>query len=212
MKRLVLVRHGETTWHGENRYAGHSDIPLSSDGFAQATQLALWASTARLHAIWSSPLLRARDTAQPAAASTGLPLSIDDRLIELDFGRGEGMTAAEMKAEFPVEREAFLRDPVAHHLPGGEDPHRAADRAAAALRDIVAILPENARALVVGHNTLLRLLLCRLLDIPLARYRSTFPELNNVSRTELGFGSGRTALLSFNAPLIVPETGQYVHV
>ena len=66
MTRLVLVRHGETIWHAENRYAGSSDIPLSPRGLEQAEQLAKWASRADLAAIWISPLRRARETAGPS--------------------------------------------------------------------------------------------------------------------------------------------------
>ena len=201
MKRLVLVRHGETIWHAENRYAGRSDIELTSAGEAQAQQLAAWAVHAELSAVWSSPLLRARCTAQAAAASTALPLQVEDRLIEIDFGRGEGKTAAEMRALFPAERAAFERDPALHHLPDGEDPNAATSRGMAALADIAAALPESGCALVVAHNTLLRLLLCHVLGLPLSRYRSVFPHLANGTGTECGFRNGQVSLLNFNAPL-----------
>lgn len=202
MKRLVLVRHGETVWHAENRYAGRSDIELTPEGEAQAQQLAAWAVNAGLGAVWSSPLLRAMRTAQGAAASAALPLQIEERLIEIDFGRGEGRTAAEMRALFPAERAAFERDPVRHYLPDGEDPNAATSRGMAALEDIAAALPEGERALVVAHNTLLRLLLCRVLGLPLSRYRDVFPSLANVTGTELGFRNGQVSLLNFNTPLL----------
>ena len=65
MKFIALVRHGETEWHAENRYAGRSDIALTDKGLFQAEQLAQWARTAELHAIWSSSLSRALRTAEP---------------------------------------------------------------------------------------------------------------------------------------------------
>lgn len=202
MTRIVLVRHGETVWHTENRYAGYTDIGLTPRGMLQAEKLAMWARHAGISAVWSSPLSRARVTAQPAANILSLPLQVDKRLAELDFGQCEGLTDAEMKAQFPAERAAFKRNPVIHHLPGGEDPVLAAQRATAVLVDIAAASPRG-RILVVAHNTLIRLVLCKLLEIPLSRYRTVFPQLANGTLTELSLStpSSNAALLSFNAPL-----------
>ena len=122
MVRLALVRHGETIWNAENRYAGSTDIPLSPRGLEQAEQLANWASSAGLAAIWVSPLLRARQTAAPSERVTGLAARVDSRLREIHFGQGEGLTNEEIRQSFPEAFAAFQSDPVAHHLPGGEDP------------------------------------------------------------------------------------------
>ena len=73
MTDLVLVRHGETVWHAENRYAGVSDVALTPRGEEQAARLARWARTAGLVAVWSSPLSRARRTAQGCAGAADLP-------------------------------------------------------------------------------------------------------------------------------------------
>ncbi len=198
MSRIVLVRHGQTPWHVGNRYAGRTDIGLTAKGSKQAERLAAWARTAELAEVWSSPLSRARLTAEPAARAAGLPLRIDERLIELDFGQGEGLTAEEMEAAFPDERAAFERDPVRNFLPGGEDPEAAAARGVAALRAIAA---EGGRSLVVAHSTLLRLVLCALLGVPLARYRIAFPNFENGALTELDLQLGQASLHSFNVPL-----------
>jgi Fructose-2,6-bisphosphatase len=206
MTRIVLVRHGETVWHNENRYAGSTDINLTPKGMRQAEKLAMWARYADISTVWSSPLSRARMTAQPVADALNLPLRIEKRLVELDFGRGEGLTDEEMEAQFPTERAAFRRDPVIHHLPGGEDPVLAARRATATLADLAAASPE-ARILVVTHNTLIRLALCAMLEIPLSRYRTVFPQLANGTLTELSLSVSplNAALLSFNAPLSAEE-------
>jgi len=199
MSRLVLVRHGETVWHDGNRYAGRTDIALTEKGIAQAQRLGIWAAGANLAAVWSSPLQRAIRTAEPAAAAAGLALQIDPRLIELDFGRGEGLTDAEMASAFPDERAAFVQAPATHWLPGGEDPALAAARALDALRHIA---DTPGRSLVVAHNTLFRLVLCHVLGIPLDRYRRVFPSLANGTLTELEVSTaGEIALLMFNAPL-----------
>ena len=200
MTRLVLTRHGETTWHAENRYAGSTDVPLTPRGHLQAARLGLWARDAGLDGLWASPLARARDTAAPAAEAAGLPLQVDARLREIDFGRGEGLTRAEMRARFPDALRAFHDDPVAHHLPGGEDPRAAVARARACLEEISAAR-RGGRVLVVMHSTLLRALLCDLLGVALKDYRRIFPSVGNCSLTTVRLRETYAELLEFNAPL-----------
>ncbi|WPO76740.1 histidine phosphatase family protein [Streptomyces sp. KN37] len=206
MTDFILVRHGETEWHAENRYAGRTDVPLTELGHKQAANLGAWAAGQRLDAVLCSPLSRARLTAEPAATALGLTPRVDERLYEVDFGRGDGLTRAEMAEEFPDALAAFLADPVAHHLPGGEDPEEAAGRAIACLEEVAEELPDG-RVLVVAHSTLVRLVLCRLLGIPLARYRQAFPALENGALTELRLLPGRQAsLLRLNAPAALTTT------
>ncbi len=199
MTRLALVRHGETIWNAENRYAGSTDIPLSSRGQQQAEQLASWASSADLAAIWVSPLLRARQTAAPAERATGITARIDSRLREIHFGRGEGLTNAEIQQSFPQAFAAFQSDPVAHHLPGGEDPRDVALRAVDCFKDIETMYPRSC-VLVVAHNTLIRVVLCQLLGVPLSKYRSAFPTIANGALSEIRLRDGQFSFLNFNLP------------
>ncbi|NRQ32688.1 histidine phosphatase family protein [Nonomuraea sp. NN258] len=198
MTDLVLVRHGETVWHAENRYAGLSDVELTPRGHDQAARLAEWAATAGLSGVWASTLSRAVITATASAAAAGVELRTDARLRELDFGDADGLTAAEMRERFPAARAAFESDPAAHPLPGGEDPHLAADRFIAALHDISAF---GGRVLVVAHTTAIRIALCRLIGVPIGAYRRTFPRLDNCALTELRLEAGHAALLQYNSPI-----------
>ena len=125
---------------------------------------------------------------------------MDGRLRELDFGEGEGLTRADMDRVFPGALRAFLADPVAGHLPGGEDPARAAARFTAALHDI-ASAHTGGRVLVVAHSTAIRLALCTLLGVPLKDYRRRFPVLGNCALTEIRLQDGEAALLQFNTAL-----------
>lgn len=209
MTDLTLVRHGETIWHAENRYAGRSDIDLTPHGVEQASQLARWAQTAGLTGIWSSDLSRARRTAEGCADATGHELKIDPRLRELDFGDGEGLTGAEMEARFPQARKAFQTDPAASPLPSGEDPVEAAARFVQCLHDISEEQPEG-HVLVVAHTTAIRLSLCLLLGIPLSEYRRVFPSLRNCALTTIRLQGGPAGLLEYNTaagPLIDPSAG-----
>ena len=202
MSRIVLVRHGETVWHAENRYAGSSDIELSELGRQQAQALASWAADAGLERLYVSPLVRARETARPSEAVLSMQAVVDPRLREIDFGAGEGLTSREMSKSFPVEYAAFRRDPVKHHLPGGEDPKAAIARGREALQEIASQAGPRARILIVTHNTLIRLLLCDLLGIPPARYRQVFPEVGNITINELELTESGAALLRFNVPIL----------
>lgn len=199
--RLLLVRHGETTWHAENRYAGSSDVGLSERGAAQAETLARrLASIAEPPvAIHSSPLRRARATAEPAGTALGLPVEIEPELKEVHFGLAEGRTLAELPA---AVAERFRADPIAGAFPDAEAPPVAGDRAVSALAGI-AEQAEKARGpvLVVAHNTLLRLALCRLLGIPLPTYRRALPQLVNGAITEIGVDAGHASLYRLNAPV-----------
>ena len=213
---LLLARHGQTVWHAENRYAGgDSDIDLTPTGVEQARLLAAYARDRGVDAVVASPVRRARETAAPAGAALGVPVTVVEDLREVRFGIVEGRTLDEVAREEPdgaalVDR--FRADPVAHPFPGAEPVADAADRCVRALRTIaagaVAADAPGATVLVVAHNTLLRLALCALLGVPVARYRHVFPRLDNAAVTEIRLSpdpTRPTALLSLNVPCGPPR-------
>lgn len=199
--RMTLVRHGQTVWHRENRYAGSgSDIDLTSAGVEQANALAVWCATQTFDAVVSSPVRRALETARPCAAALGLELATVDDLREVDFGVAEGRTTDELIDIDPEMVQRFRSDPAAHPYPGAESPEQAAQRADAALRDVTAKYPGGS-VLVIAHNTVLRLAICALLGVPVASYRRVFPKLDNAALTCVHLPPGRDtqgSLLSLN--------------
>ncbi|WP_020669788.1 histidine phosphatase family protein [Amycolatopsis nigrescens] len=201
--RLLLARHGQTEWHAENRYAGTSEVALTSHGTEQAEGLASYLAALpaeqRPSALYCSPQDRAVRTADPAAKALRLTAEIVDELHEVHFGIAEGKTLDELRRTDPEAVDAFLADPVAGAFPGAEPTDQAADRGVAALRSIAA-RANGELVLVVAHNTLFRLTLCRLLGIPLHTYRTVFPRVRNAALTEIGIDGERTALLRFNQP------------
>jgi probable phosphoglycerate mutase len=198
---LILSRHGQSVWHRENRYAGATDIDLTDTGRDQARALASWCAANPPDAVCCSPLKRARDTAEPVCAALGVEPSIVDDLRESDFGVAEGRTLGELAADRPDVVERFRADPAAHPFPGAEPPTDAARRGAAALR-AVAVKAAGGTVLVVAHSTLLRVALCELLCVPVARYRDVFPRLDNGALTRISVGAtGPAGLLSLNVPL-----------
>jgi uncharacterized phosphatase len=101
MTTIVFVRHGETEWNRQGRFQGTQDIPLNEEGRRQARRLAeAWDEGGDL--IVSSPLSRARETAEILASALGLTvLAVDPRLIEREYGSGAGLTLAERRDRFP---------------------------------------------------------------------------------------------------------------
>lgn len=152
--RLCLVRHGETDWNAERRVQGQIDIPLNSAGLAQAEAAARAVGGQVFAAIYSSDLLRARQTAEPAARTHGLPLRLDASLRERHFGILQALTADEARDHHPqVSQRHALRDPHCD-LDGGESLAVFAQRTLAGLAALAGRHPGEA-ILIVTHGGVL---------------------------------------------------------
>lgn len=196
--RLLLARHGQTGWHRENQYVSRTDIGLNEIGRLEARALARRAREERPALIVCSPLDRALETVRPAAEACNVDLRIDDRLREVDFGEWEGRTLKEIRQTDPLAAERFETNPGDRPFPGGEPLPAAAQRALEALDELREPFAGQT-VLVVAHNTLLRVVLCALLGIPLSYYRRRFPCLLNAAITEVRLrGPEDGALYSFN--------------
>jgi probable phosphoglycerate mutase len=137
--RILAIRHGETAWNVDTRIQGHLDIPLNAIGQWQAQRLArALAASDPIHAIYSSDLLRAHDTARAIASATGAPLATHPGLRERCFGIFEGKTYVEIEALWPEESLRWRqRDP--HWAPqGGESLVQVRERIALTLDELAA--------------------------------------------------------------------------
>ena len=150
MPEILLVRHGQTDWNLERRVQGHTDIPLNAAGIAEAERLARELAMEPLVAVFSSDLVRARDTAAAVAERHGLPVTIDPALREKDFGTWEGLTDTEIAKRFPDAAQGKWGD--------GETTEVVAERAVAAI-DRIRTLHPGGTVLVVSHGGPLRALL-----------------------------------------------------
>jgi probable phosphoglycerate mutase len=193
---LLLARHGQTGWHSDNRYVSRTDIALTETGYEQARTLARRAERERVDLVLSSPLGRALLTAKPAATACNLEPQTDERLRELDFGGWEGRTLSEIREEDPESVRRF-EESAEHGFPGGEPLHEGADRVIEVFADL-SRSHAGRTVLVVAHNTLLRLALCRVLGIELGRYRRLMPRVVNGAVSEVRFDEKGGALYSFN--------------
>jgi broad specificity phosphatase PhoE/ribonuclease HI len=158
--RLILVRHGETILNTQGRYSGRHDVPLSPFGErqAEATAHRVAGLAPAVAAVVSSPLQRCTTTAAAIAATTGVPPVVaEDDLIECDFGEWEGLTFAEVRAQWPDELDAWLTTTSAAP-PGGESLQQVAKRVRRAVSGLRDSYPGEP-VVVVSHVWPLKLML-----------------------------------------------------
>jgi broad specificity phosphatase PhoE/ribonuclease HI len=161
--RMFLLRHGQTALSVERRYSGHGDPELTELGRAQAAGAAArLGGESDIAAVLTSPLRRARATAEAVAASTGAPLLVRPGLIETDFGEWEGMTFAEARARDPEVHGRWLGDESAAP-PGGESFAAVGRRVEAERRAVLAEYPGQT-VVLVSHVTPIKMLLRTGLD------------------------------------------------
>lgn len=166
----VLLRHGETPLSAERRFAGRGDIPLTETGKLQAKAAAQrLAARGGVQLIVTSPLRRARLTAEAVAAATGAPVQVDEGWIEADFGEWEGLSYAEAMERWPDEMTAWMND-TSVAPPGGESFAVAGRRVLAAL-DRLLERSEPGRVVVVSHVTPMKTVLRHALLAPPAALR-----------------------------------------
>ncbi len=168
--RILLARHGETPWNAEGRYQGQEDIPLSPVGERQARLLGERLRELRIDKAVSSPLARARRTAQLALGEEReAMLGTDAGLMEIAHGTWEGLLASEIAARDPERLRAWRDAPDTVQMPGGESLGQVFERSWQALERAVQDLGEDRTLLVVAHDAVNRVLLCRVLGIPMSR-------------------------------------------
>jgi 2,3-bisphosphoglycerate-dependent phosphoglycerate mutase len=144
-RQLLLFRHGETDWNAQGRFQGQLDVPMNDRGRAQARELAERLADAGLHALFSSDLSRARETAEIVAARLGIPLHLHPGLREAHLGEVQGMTAPEIRRALGEEavqrwRSGDVTDADVA-FPGGESGAEIRGRALAALHELMARYP-----------------------------------------------------------------------
>ena len=151
---ILLARHGETEYNRERRFQGQIDVPLTDRGREQARALAEVARDERIAALYASPLVRARETAEIVGAALGLEPRLDDRLKEMDVGTWGGRLKDEIEAEDAGTWSRWQAAGEDWRFPGGESLGEQQERVVAALVDITQAgdLP----ALVVCHRGVVR--------------------------------------------------------
>lgn len=183
---ILLVRHGETTWNREGRYQGRTDIPLSDTGQQQVRALGERLKNVPIKIAYASPLSRAKSTAEAILAGRDTPLWLEAGLLEISHGEWEGKLASDVEIShaemFGVWRSRPGRTSPAG--PGAETLGDVETRAWAVLDKICEGLGPDDTALVAAHDAVNRVILCRVLGLPLERiwsFRQAPASLNVLS-------------------------------
>ncbi|MGB0385054.1 MAG: histidine phosphatase family protein [Ardenticatenaceae bacterium] len=188
--RLLLVRHGTTKANQEKRFLGRLDLPLNEQGEGEVKGLAARLKNEKIAHVISSPLLRARQTASVIATQHNLPVTIDERLVELDYGSWDGLTWQEVGTLDLAGRQAWLQDGVSVAPHGGETMADVAARVSTALQEWRATInPEAGAVVAVFHGAALAAALCTLLDTPLRGlwpYRAATASLSEIQWFDIG--------------------------
>jgi broad specificity phosphatase PhoE len=171
-RTVVIWRHGQTAWNAERRFQGQLDIDLDDVGFAQAARAATLLAGLAPSAIVSSDLMRARHTAGALAELTGLQVTTDRRLREIEIGAWQGLTFDEVAVRFPAEAMAW-RDGGEGRRGGGETLIEVGDRAVAAVSDgLVALDDEDGTLVVATHGASGRAIVASLIGLPTSSWRA----------------------------------------
>ena len=170
MVRIILARHGHVDWLAPERFRGRAELPLSDLGRRQAQAVARYiAATWKPDAVYTSPLGRCRETGAEIAAPFRLELRPVDGLADIDYGEWQGLTRDEAQERWPDETKLWFRTPHIAAIPGGETLAALLSRTSAALRDILWRHPDQT-VVLVGHDSVNRVLLLFALEAPLSRY------------------------------------------
>lgn len=167
MTRVLLVRHGETTCGADHVYRGRSNVPLSPRGQRQAECLGSRLSGEGITAIYSSPLVRAIDTASAIGRSSGVTPVLDPNLTDLDCGEWEGLGDDQVRAQYPELRRKWLSSPHLVRLPGGES----LDDVSARVRAVLGgIRSREGTVVLVSHRVIIKSAVCLLLGLDNSRF------------------------------------------
>ena len=199
LTRILLLRHGATTLAAEDRFAGSTDALLSEEGRAQVERQATRLSAEPIDAVYASPMKRTMATAEAVVRGRGLRISPAPELREVDHGRWEGLTPAEVKSRFPDEFARWSADPYRSAPRGGESGEQVLARALPRIRRIVEAHAGHT-TLIVSHKATIRLVVAAVLGMDPARYRDRFV-LDFASLSILTFeGWERGRLALWNQP------------
>ena len=167
---IYFLRHGETVASKTGGFCGTSDVELTPEGMMMAKDFAVAYQSVPWKAIFCSPMRRTIATAKPLCELVGMEMQLRDGLKEIDFGKWEGKTPAEVNREYHDEYVRWQSEPGWNAPPDGERAIDIARRSSEVIEEIETNYPDG-NVLVVAHKATIRIMLCSLLGIDVGRYR-----------------------------------------
>lgn len=200
--RLIVVRHGETQWNVQKRTQGTTDTKLTTKGERQAQQLSHRIQAMQVDGIVTSPLQRACETARIIALPNHKTISIDAALIEIRFGKWEGLTFDEIGEQYPQELSVWSKTPHLSEIPQAESVNEVIAR----VDDFLARMQLNHKdetIAAVTHSLPSKLIVARSIGLPLENIHSL--RIDNASLTVIDFYPDRPVLRLMNDTVHLQE-------
>ena len=196
MTRVILARHGQTEWNRVERFRGRADLALDEVGLRQAEALAgrvvgCWP----VAALYSSPLRRALMTAQPLAQRLGIPVQPADGLLDIDYGRWQGLSLEEVRRENTALYRDWLERPQRARFPGGEGLEEVRLRVVAAV-EMAAAEHGGGMVVFVSHKVVCMVLLCAMLGLDNSHFWQIGQDVCALNVFEVEDGEARVTLVN----------------
>ena len=204
MTIILLIRHGVNDAVGKHLTGRTPGVHLNAKGKKQSRALARMLKKLPVKAIYSSPLERTLETAQPVSAALGVPVQVHHGLIEADYGDWQGMSFEELHQQDLWKK--LLQEPASVRFPKGESLPQIQQRAAKAVEEIAAQFEKNDLVLCFTHGDIIRLAVAYFIHLPLNEYQHLVT--NPATITELRFYENRTFLVRYNQCLAL-KASQY---
>ncbi len=163
MTKIILARHGETEWNLAEVFRGRIDVKLNETGIKQAELLAEYLSGVKIQAIYSSPLKRALRTAEVIASHHKLNIKVTPGLIDLDFGKWQGLPIQEVKDKYKELYAEWISSPDKVKIPAGESLENVRERATGVVNEVIA--KYEGTVILVSHRVVNKVLICALLGL-----------------------------------------------
>lgn len=195
MIEIILARHGETDWNASEIFRGRADVQLNETGRKQAEMLGEYLGREEIDFIYSSPLMRAVETARAIAGYHRLEVSTVANLTDFHFGDWQGLSRREVAGKYPELYRDWLDTPEQVRIPGGESLEDVRQRAVPFVEDAIMRCGEG-RIVFVSHRVVSKVLICGLLGLALSHFWNIAIDTGGVTR--FSCGDGRLVLTGHN--------------
>ena len=194
MTEIILARHGETEWNVDEVFRGRIDVELNETGMKQSELLAEYLSDLKIDAIYSSPLKRALKTAGTIAGYHKLNIEIAPGIIDLDYGKWQGLPHQEVKDKYKELYAEWINSPDKVKMPAGESLNDVRERAITVVDNVIA--KYEGTVVLVSHRVVNKVLICALLGLDNSHFWNI--RLDTCGITTLIYENGQFILTEHN--------------
>ena len=194
MVEITLARHGETDWNRREIFRGRADIELSETGTRQAELLAKYLSQAEIAAVYASPLKRALKTAEAIASYHSLEVKTAIGLVDLDYGKWQGLPHKKVKERYPKLYAEWLKNPHRVKIPGGESLDDVRRRALGVVDRVTE--QHTGKLVLVSYRVVNKVLICALLGLDNSHFWNVRQDVSAI--TTFTYENGRFILTRHN--------------